>query len=89
MPSDHPRAPALQDAARRAATVTDRHLLRVLDCQEGDGVTWAINEWGEGISLDLTLQNQVLPPARAAWLAREVAEVIANAHAVRASRTAG
>ncbi len=79
--STDPRAPALLDAARLSATVTDPHLLRVLDCDDEEGLTWVVNEWGEGISLDLMLQQGTLPPARAAWLTREVAEAIAAGHA--------
>ena len=79
--SDDPRAPGLLDAARVSATVTDTHLLRVLDCDDDDGITWVVNEWGDGISLDLMLQKGTLPPSRAAWLAREVAEAIAAGHA--------
>jgi hypothetical protein len=61
--------------------VIDPHLLRVLDCDDEDGTTWVVNEWGDGISLDLMLQQGTLPPSRAAWLTREVAEAIAAGHA--------
>ena len=79
--SDDPRAPALLEAARVSATVVDPHLLRVLDCDDEDGITWVVNEWGDGVSLDLMLQQGTLPAARAAWLTREVAEAIAAGHA--------
>jgi serine/threonine protein kinase len=79
--SDDPRAPHLLEAARVSATVTDPHLLRVLDCDDHDGITWVVHEWGEGISLDLMLQRGTLPASRAAWLTREVAEAIAAGHA--------
>lgn len=84
--SDDARSGQLLEASRVSATVSDPHLLRVLDCdsepdESGDGITWVINEWGAGISLDLMLQRGPLPPMRAAWLAREVAECIAAAHA--------
>jgi hypothetical protein len=81
VPSDDPRAPGLMEAARVSATVIDPHLLRVLDCDDEDGITWVVNEWGDGISLDLMLQQGTLPPSRAAWLTREVAEAIAAGHA--------
>ena len=81
VPSDDPRAPHLLEAARVSATVTDTHLLRVLDCDDRDGITWVVHEWGDGISLDLMLQRGTLPAARAAWLTREVAEAIAAGHA--------
>ncbi len=81
LPSDDERAAGLLEAARLSATVSDPHLLRVLDCDAADDVTWVVNEWGDGISLDLMLQQNTLPPSRAAWLAREVAEAIATGHA--------
>ena len=79
--SDDPRAEAMLEAARRSVRVTDPHFLRVLDCDDADGVTWVINEWGDGESLDVMLGQGPLPPARAAWLAREVAEAVVAAHA--------
>jgi serine/threonine protein kinase len=81
LPSTDPRAPGVLDAARRSVQVTDPHFLRVLDCDDVDGLTWVINEWGEGVSLDIMLERSTLPPTRAAWLTREVAEAIAAAHA--------
>lgn len=80
LPSDDPRAPALMEAARLSATVNDTHLLRVLDADDADGVAWVVNEWGEGLSLDLMLERGTLAPSRAAWLTREVAEAIAHGH---------
>ncbi len=79
--SEDPRSAALLEAARVSATVTDPHLLRVLDCDDSGGITWVVNEWGDGVSLDLMLQQDTLPPSRAAWLAREVADAIAVGHA--------
>ncbi len=81
VPSDDPRAPGLLEAARVSATVTDPHLLRVLDCDDESGITWVVNEWGDGVSLDLMLQQGTLPASRAAWLTREVADAIAAGHA--------
>ena len=81
VPSDDERAPGLLEAARVSATVTDPHLLRVLDCDDEGGITWVVNEWGDGVSLDLMLQQGTLPPSRAAWLTREVADAIAAGHA--------
>lgn len=81
VPSEDPRGPALLEAARVSATVIDPHLLRVLDCDDECGISWVVNEWGDGISLDLMLQQGTLPPSRAAWLTREVAEAIAAGHA--------
>ncbi|MCW2856198.1 MAG: serine/threonine protein kinase [Marmoricola sp.] len=79
--SSDPRAAPVLEAARRSAGVTEPHFLRVLDCADVDGLTWVINEWGEGVSLDVMLARGTLPPMRAAWLTREVAEAIAAAHA--------
>lgn len=81
VPSSDPRAAAVLAAAQRSAGVTDPHFLRVLDCADADGLTWVINEWGDGSSLDVILDTGTLPPMRAAWLTREVAEAIAAAHA--------
>ncbi|HEX2895839.1 MAG TPA: hypothetical protein VHO29_17685 [Marmoricola sp.] len=75
------RAAGVLEAARHSAQVSDPHFLRVLDCDDDDGLTWVVNEWGEGVSLDVMLDRSTLPPTRAAWLAREVAEAIATAHA--------
>ncbi|MCW2784638.1 MAG: serine/threonine protein kinase [Marmoricola sp.] len=79
--STDPRAAAVLDAAQRSAGVSEPHFLRVLDCDDVDGITWVINEWGDGVSLDVMLARGTLPPMRAAWLTREVAEAIAAAHA--------
>ncbi|GAB3653087.1 hypothetical protein GCM10027596_03030 [Nocardioides korecus] len=81
VPSDDPRAGGLMEAARRSATVADPRVLRVLDADDRDGVTWVVNEWGEGISLDTMLEHGTLPASRAAWLTLEVAETIAHGHA--------
>lgn len=78
--ADDPRAPAVLTAARTSATVSDGHILRVLDAlQEGD-VVHVVHEWGAGVSLDRMLADEPLEPRRAAWLVREVAEAITVAH---------
>lgn len=82
LPSSDARAAGVLDAARRSARVTDPHFLRVLDCDDVEDLTWVVNEWGEGVSLDLMLERGTLPATRAAWLTREVAEAIAAAHAL-------
>ena len=78
--SDDPRADALVSAARTSATVSDGHLLRVLDAATVDGYTYVVNEWGNGVSLDRLVAEGPLPPRRAAWVAKEVAEAISTAH---------
>ena len=80
IPQDDRRSEALLVAARTSATVSDGHLLRVLDASEEDGVTYVVNEWGHGMSLDRILADGPLSPRRAAWVVKEVAEAIATAH---------
>jgi hypothetical protein len=77
-----PRAPALLAAARRSATVSGQHILRVLDAAVEDGVAYVVNEWGNGVSLDRMLLEEPLHPRQAAWLVREAADAIADAHRV-------
>jgi hypothetical protein len=77
--TDH-RAVGLLQAARTSATVTDGHFLRVLDAAEEDGVAYVVHEWGTGMSLDRMLEDGPLPPRRAAWLVKEVADAVATAH---------
>lgn len=80
---DDPRATALLDAARRSARVHDRRLLRVLDGDVTDDFCYVVNEWGEGLSLDLRLADSgPLDPRRAAWITSEFADTLARAHAV-------
>lgn len=79
--TDDERADALLDAARRSATVHDRHLLRVLDADRLDGCCFVVNEWGSGDSLDVMLGGEgPLSPRRAAWLVSEVAGAVAAGH---------
>ncbi len=78
---DDDRAPGLLEAARRSATVLDRHLLRVLDADQVDGTCYVVNEWADGSSLDVLLAHDgPLAARRAAWLVAEVAACIAVAH---------
>ncbi len=78
--ADDLRAPAVLTAARTSATVSDGHILRVLDAlHEGDFV-YVVHEWGSGVSLDRMLGEGTVEPRRAVWLVREVAEAIAVAH---------
>ncbi|HEX4977504.1 MAG TPA: protein kinase [Nocardioides sp.] len=78
--ADDPRSAALLNAARTSATVSDGHLLRVLDAASEDGVTYVVNEWGNGVSLDRLIAEGPLSARRAAWVAKEVAEAISTAH---------
>jgi hypothetical protein len=78
--AEDPRSEALLNAARTSATVSDGHLLRVLDAATEDGITYVVNEWGHGISLDRLLVEGPLSARRAAWVVKEVAEAISTAH---------
>ncbi|MFC0222781.1 protein kinase family protein [Nocardioides zeicaulis] len=81
--ADDERATALLEAARTAGPVIDRRLLRVLDAEVADGRCYVVHEWGQGDSLDVLLVREgPLPPRRAAWLVAEVADTIAEAHAL-------
>ncbi len=81
--ADDDRAEAVLAAARSAGPVIDRRLLRVLDAEISEGRCYVVNEWGQGDSLDILLTREgPLPPRRAAWLVSEVADGIAQAHAV-------
>ena len=81
---DDERAPGLTEAARLSATVLDRRLLRVLDADHGDGMSYVVNEWGTGTSLDILIGTEgPLPPRKAAWVVSEVAASIAVAHEER------
>ncbi|MFC4785899.1 protein kinase family protein [Nocardioides sp. MAHUQ-72] len=79
--ADDERAPRLLEAARQSATVPDRHLLRVLDADQVDGLCYVVNEWGSGSSLDIMLATDgPLAARRAAWLVSEVASSVASGH---------
>ena len=78
--ADDARAETLLAAARASATVTDGHLLRVLDAAQEHGVAYVVNEWGSGVSLDRMLTEGPLSPRRAAWVVKEVADALATAH---------
>ncbi len=78
--ADDARSPLLQEAARRSATVQDRRLLRVLDSDDRDGLSFVVNEWGEGTSLNHMVADEPLAPIRAAWIVAEVAGMVAAGH---------
>ncbi len=81
--ADDERAEAMLEAARNAGPVLNRRMLRVLDAEVVDGCCYVVNEWGQGDSLDILLAREgPLPPRRAAWLVGEVADSLAEAHAV-------
>jgi hypothetical protein len=80
IPASDPRAVGLLSAARTSATVTDGHLLRVLDAAVEDEAAYVVNEWGSGVSLDRMIAEGPLSARRAAWVVKEVAEAIASSH---------
>ncbi|HYO40584.1 MAG TPA: hypothetical protein VER39_13115 [Nocardioidaceae bacterium] len=80
LPDTDPRAQPLLDGARSSALVSDPRLLRVLDAAASDGLVYVVNEWGSGLSLDRLVADAPLSPQRAAWVVKEVADAITNAH---------
>lgn len=78
--ADDPRAPALLEASRHAATVSDARFIRVLDAMGEDGVAYVVREWVHGRSLATLLADGPLPPRNAGLIVREVAEALASAH---------
>ena len=78
--TDDPRSAALLSAARTSATVVDPRLLRVLDAATENGISYVVNEWGSGTSLDTLLSEGPISARRAAWVVKEAAEAIAAAH---------
>ncbi|GAA4668177.1 protein kinase family protein [Nocardioides nanhaiensis] len=82
IPADDERSSALLEAARRSATVLDPRLLRVLDAERDEAICYVVNEWGDGVSLDILVASRGPVAARqSAWLVGQVAEGIATAHA--------
>lgn len=81
MGSDHPESHRMIDAARASAGLHDARILRVLDAADHDGVSYVVNEWGAGASLDHLLAAEgPMQPRRAAYLVSEVADTVAAAH---------
>ncbi|MFT4288377.1 protein kinase domain-containing protein [Nocardioides sp.] len=75
------RAPLLLAAARAAAQIVETRLLKILDVANDPDITYVVNEWGQGTSLDhLVAAEGPLPPRRAAWIADEVAQALVVAH---------
>jgi len=82
VPTSSPLAADLVDAAKQASRVVDPRLLQVLDAVDDGELTYVVREWATGQSLDVVLAEGPLPARRAAWLVREVAAAMANAHAM-------
>ena len=80
LPSSSPYAAELLAAAKRASRVADPRHLQVLDAVDDGRLAYVVREWATGQSLDVVLSEGPLPARRAAWLLREVAAAMANAH---------
>lgn len=83
LPLDHPRVPAVRAAARSAAMVDDRRLVRVLDVLEVAGRLVVAAEWVPGRTLADLLderEGEPLPARNALAIAREVTRGVAAGH---------
>ncbi len=80
LPSSSPYAARLLEAAKRAARVTDPRILQVLDAVDDGELTYVVREWATGQALEVVLAEGPQPARRSAWLLRELAEAMAQAH---------
>lgn len=80
LPSASSLAPLLLGAAKRASRVPDTRVLQVLDAVDDGELSYVVREWSPGQSLDAALSEGPMPARRAAWLVREVAAAMSNAH---------
>ncbi|MBS2962129.1 protein kinase family protein [Actinocrinis puniceicyclus] len=79
--SRHPRAQAVEAAARSAATVPDVRFVQVLDVADEEGLVYVVTEWvSDASSLTQRLSRGPLSVALASRIARELAVAIAEAH---------
>jgi len=79
--SGHPRARAVEGAARNAATVPDVHFVQVLDAADESGLVYVVKEWvADATSLSTQLANGPLSTAKATAIARELAAAVSAAH---------
>lgn len=80
--SDHPGAAALLTAAVGSGRVSHRVLTSVFDADRQGSCTYVVSEWVDGQPLHRLLVNEeVLAPTRAAYLAGAAADAVAAAHA--------
>jgi len=68
-------------AAGHAGWVSHPRAARVYDAGTENGHTYLVGEWVDGVSLDRILRDGPLPAEQAAFLAHQVAEGLAAAHA--------
>jgi serine/threonine protein kinase len=79
--SGHPRASAVEAAARGAATVPDVRFVQVLDVADENGLVYVVKEWiSDSSNLTDRLVGGPLSVALATRIARELAVAIAEAH---------
>jgi len=77
----HPRAGAVEAAARDAATVPDVHFVQVLDVADENGLVYVVKEWiSDSSNLTDRLAGGPLSVALATRVARELSMAIAEAH---------
>ncbi|MGH6657832.1 MAG: hypothetical protein ACRDVE_21810 [Actinocrinis sp.] len=80
--SAHPRAEAVESAARDAATVSDVRFVQVLDVADEDGLIYVVTEWiSDATDLAEKLVGGPLGVAPATRIARDLAGAVAEAHA--------
>lgn len=80
LPSASPQAAEMLAAAKQASRVIDPRLLQILDAVDDGELAYVVREWSTGQSLDVILAEGPLAAGRAAWLVREVAAAMCNAH---------
>jgi putative peptidoglycan lipid II flippase len=80
VPSSSELAARLLDSAKRASRVSDTRILQVLDAVDDGELAYVVREWASGQSLNVVLNEGPLAARRAAWLIREVAGAMVNAH---------
>ncbi len=80
--SGHPRAQAMEVAARNAATVPDVRFVQVLDVADENGLVYVVTEWvTDASALTHRLARGPLSVALATRIARELAVAMTEAHA--------
>lgn len=78
--ADDPRAEALTQAARGAASVADPHFLRMLDVSADDEHVYIVREWVSGRNLAQALSNGPFDADDATYVVRELTAAMSNAH---------
>lgn len=79
--SGHPRANAVEAAARNAATVPDVRFVQVLDVADENGLVYVVTEWvADAADLTHRLAGGPLSVAVATRIARELAMAMTEAH---------